>query len=154
LQVTESPVGRLRVRGSRYFSLKKIKEAAPSLAEGGVPNFNEVTHDIVAINQLPDRRITPSIKAGIVPGTVDVDLNVQDTLPLHGSVELNNRYSPDTPPLRLNVSASYNNLWQLGHSLGGSVQISPEDINQVKVFSGYYVMRFSDPSWLTLIAQG
>ena len=154
LQVTESPVGRLRVHGSRYFSLKKIKEASPSLAEGGVPNFNAVTHDIVGLNQLPDRRITPSLKAGVVPGTVDVDLNVQDTFPLHASVELNNRYSADTTPLRLNVSASYNNLWQLGHSLGGSVQIAPEDINEVKVFSGYYVTRFSDPSWLMLIAQG
>ena len=154
LQVTESPVGRLRVHGSRYFSLKKIKEASPSLAEGGVPNFNAVTHDIVALNQLPDRRITPSLKAGVIPGTVDVDLNVQDTFPLHGSVELNNRYSADTTQLRLNASASYNNLWQLGHSLGGSVQIAPEDINEVKVFSGYYVARFPEPTWLTLIAQG
>ena len=73
---------------------------------------------------------------------------------LHGSIELNNRYSADTSPFRLNASASYNNLWQLGHSLGGSVQISPEDLDQVKVFSGYYVARFPDPSWLTLIAQG
>jgi hemolysin activation/secretion protein len=85
---------------------------------------------------------------------VDVDLNVQDTLPLHGSVELNNRYSADTSHLRLNASASYNNLWQLGHSLGGSVQISPEDLDEVRVFSGYYVARFDDPNWLTLIAQG
>jgi hemolysin activation/secretion protein len=154
LQVMESPIGRLRVHGSRYFSLEKIKEASPSLAEGGVPNFNAVTHDVVALNQLPDRRITPSLKAGVVPGTVDVDLNVQDTFPLHGSVELNNRYSADTTPLRLNVSASYNNLWQLGHSLGGSIQVAPENINDVKVFSGYYVMRFAEPSWLTLIAQG
>lgn len=154
LRVTESTVGRLRVRNSRYFSLKKIKEAAPSLAEGGVPNFNEVTHDIVALNQLPDRRITPSLKAGVIPGTVDVDLNVQDTFPLHGSVELNNRYSADTTPLRLNVSASYNNLWQLGHSIGGSVQLSPEDLNQVRVYSGYYVLRFPDPEWLTFIVQG
>jgi hemolysin activation/secretion protein len=154
LRVVESTVGRLRVRNSRYFSLKKIKEAAPSLAEGGVPNFNAVTHDIVALNQLPDRRITPSIKAGVVPGTVDVDLNVKDTLPLHGSVELNNRYSADTSPLRLNVSASYNNLWQLGHGIGGSVQLSPEDLNQVQVYSGYYVLRFPDPDWLTLVVQG
>jgi hemolysin activation/secretion protein len=154
LRVVENKVGRLRVRNSRYFSLKKIKEAAPSLAEGAVPNFNAVTHDIVALNQLPDRRITPSIRAGVIPGTVDVDLDVKDTLPLHGSVELNNRYSPDTSPLRVNVSASYNNLWQLGHGIGGSVQLSPEDINQVQVYSGYYVLRFPDPDWLTFVVQG
>ncbi len=154
LKVVESMVGRLRVRDSRYFSLNKIKENAPSLAEGSVPSFNDVTQDIVALNQWPDRRITPSLKAGVVPGTVDVDLTVKDTLPLHGSAELNNRYSVDTSPLRVNASLSYNNLWQLGHSVGGSLQISPENLDEVQVYSGYYVVRFADPSWLTFIVQG
>lgn len=154
LDVTENTVGRLRVSGSRYFLPSTIKKNAPSLAEGSVPNFNEVTQDVISLNQWPDRRITPSLKAGVIPGTVDVDLAVQDTFPLHGSVELNNRYSADTDPLRVNASLSYNNLWQLGHSIGGSFQIAPEDINEVKVFSGYYVIRFADPNWLTLIAQG
>ena len=154
LNVSENPVGRLRVRNSRYFLPSKIKQNARSLDEGSVPNFNEVTQDIVSLNQWPDRRITPSLKAGVVPGTVDVDLTVKDTFPLHGSIELNNRYSADTDPLRLNASLNYNNLWQLGHSIGGSVQISPEDLNQVRVYSGYYVVRFADPSWLTFIAQG
>jgi hemolysin activation/secretion protein len=154
LNVMENTVGRLRVRNSHYFLPSTIKENAPALAEGTVPNFNEVTQDIVALNQWPDRRITPSLKAGVVPGTVDVDLAVEDTFPLHGSAELNNRYSANTDPLRINASLSYNNLWQLGHSIGGSVQLAPTDINQVQVYSGYYVVRFADPSWLTLIAQG
>jgi len=154
LKVVESTVGRLRVRDARYFSLRKIKENAPSLAEGNVPNFNEVTQDVVSLNQWPDRRVTPSLKAGVVPGTVDVDLEVKDTFPLHGSAELNNRYSADTTRLRVNASLSYNNLWQLGHSIGGSVQLAPENIDEVQVYSGYYVVRFADPSWLTLIVQG
>ncbi len=154
LKVVESTVGRLRVHGSRYYLLSKIKQNTPSLAEGSVPNFNEVTRDVVSLNRWPDRRVTPSLKAGVVPGTVDVDLTVTDTFPLHGGLELNNRYSADTTSLRLNASLSYNNLWQLGHSIGGSLQISPEDISEVKVYSGYYVVRFDDPSWLTLLVQG
>jgi hemolysin activation/secretion protein len=154
LSVMENTVGRLRVRNSRYFLPSSIKKNAPSLAEGDVPNFNDVTRDVVSLNQWPDRRVTPSLKAGVIPGTVDVDLSVEDTFPLHGSLELNNRYSANTDPLRVNASLSYNNLWQLGHSIGGSVQIAPEDINEVQVYSGYYVVRFADPSWLTFIAQG
>ncbi len=76
LQVIEGKVGRLRIHGSRYFSLEQIRKQAPSMAEGTVPNFNDVTRDIVALNQLPDRRITPSLRAGVEPGTVDIDLNV------------------------------------------------------------------------------
>lgn len=154
LQVSEQPVGRLRVRDSRYFSLQKIKEGAPSLAEGSVPKFDDVTRDIIALNQLPDRRITPGLHAGVEPGTVDVDLSVKDTLPLHGSLELNNRSSADTKPLRLNGAISYNNLWQLGHSIGLSFQVSPEDLDQVRVFSGYYVARIPGVPWISFSASG
>jgi len=34
LQVNENTVGRLRVKGSRYFSLEQIRNGVPSLAEG------------------------------------------------------------------------------------------------------------------------
>ncbi|MCE0521635.1 MAG: hypothetical protein LV480_01845 [Methylacidiphilales bacterium] len=154
LQVVKNEVGRLRVHGSRYFSLDEIKNEAPSLSEGTVPNFSQVTHDLGVLNEIPDRRITPSVQPGIVPGTVDVDLNVKDTFPMHGSLELNNRYSADTTSLRLNGSVDYDNLWQLGHTIGASFQVSPENISQVQVFSGYYLARIPDVSWLSLILEG
>lgn len=154
LQVTEGTVGRLRVNGSRYFSPSQIKAQAPSMAPGTVVDFNQVSRDIVALNQLPDRKVTPVMRAGEIPGTVDIDLNVKDTLPLHGSVELNNRYSANTTPLRINGSVSYNNLWQLGHSAGFSFQVAPQNIDDAEVFSGYYIARFSNLNWLSLMALG
>jgi hemolysin activation/secretion protein len=154
LEVMQGEVGRLRVHGSRYFSIDQIKQEAPSLQEGQSPNFTQVTHDLLVLNDLADRRVTPTLSAGEIPGTVDVDLNVKDTLPLHGSLEINNRYSADTTPLRLNASVSYDNLWQLEHSIGFSFQVSPEDVSQVKVFSGYYLARIPDVSWLSLMLQG
>jgi hemolysin activation/secretion protein len=154
LQVYEGRVGKLRVKGSRYFLPSDIKARARSLAEGKVVNFNDVNRDIVALNQLPDRRVTPVLRAGDEPGTVDIDLNVKDTFPLHGSIELNNRNSLDTEPLRLNASLSYNNLWQLGHSVGASFQISPEATDQVRVWSGYYIARFPGFENLSLMVMG
>jgi hemolysin activation/secretion protein len=154
LQVVPNEVGRLRVEGSRYFSLDEIKKEAPSLQEGKVPNFNDVQKDLVTLNQLPDRQVTPTLSAGRLPGTVDVNLNVKDSPPLHGSLELNNRYSVDTTPLRINASASYDNLWQLGHSISGSFQLSPEDISQVQVFSGYYLARIPGVNGISFMLQG
>lgn len=158
LEATEEPVGRLRVRGSRYFSPEEIKRQIPSLAEGTVPDFSEngpVARELIALNQLPDRRITPTlIPQGKTPGTVDVDLNVKDTLPLHGSVELNNRYSADTTKLRVDGSVNYNNLWQAGHSIGFSFQLAPERLQDGEVFSGYYIARFPSIPWLGLMVQG
>lgn len=154
LQVRQGEVGRLRVTGSHYFSIDQIRREAPSLQEGQSPNFTQVTHDLVALNELSDRRITPTLSAGEVPGTVDVNLNVKDSPPVHGSLEINNRYSANTTPLRLNGSVSYDNLWQLEHSIGFSFQTSPEDTSQVKVFSAYYQARIPGVNWLSLILQG
>jgi hemolysin activation/secretion protein len=141
LQVVENPVGRLRVVDSRYHSLQEIRETAPSLAEGKVVNTNEVQNDIVALNQQPDLKVTPRLKAGEVPGTVDVDLQVEDKLPLHASLELNNQYSQSTSELRAVASVSYDNLWQLGHSISLSYQIAPQHPDDAQVFSGTYLVR-------------
>jgi hemolysin activation/secretion protein len=154
LKVVEGKVGRLTIKGSRYYSLDVIKEEAPSLAEGTVPNFNDVQKDIVSLNQQPDRKVTPTLRAGVTPGTVDVDLNVEDTLPVHGSLEINNRYSQNTTPLRLNATVSYDNLWQLGHSLSVSYQVAPENPTDAQVFSGSYLARFPTVSWLGILLYG
>jgi hemolysin activation/secretion protein len=151
LQVIERTVGRLRVKGARYTSPAKIKSMAPSLAEGTVIDFNQVPKDIVALNQSPDRQVTPSLRAGVEPDTVDVDLEVKEKPPVHASVELNNRRGPNTTPLRLSASASAGNLWQSGDGAGLSVQVSPQDTSQVKVFSGYYLARFRQLDWLNLM---
>jgi hemolysin activation/secretion protein len=153
LKVVEATVGRLRVKGSRYFDLDRIKEKAPSVAEGKLPNFNEVTKDIVALNQWPDRKITPTLRAGEAPGTVDVDLNVEDKLPFHGSVELNNRQSPNTTPLRLIVGAHYDNLWQRGDSATFSYQVAPERPSDAIVYSGSYLAR-TEYDWLNILIYG
>ncbi len=154
LKIVENKIGRLRVKGSRYYSLNAIKSEAPSLTPGAVPDFNAVSSDIVALNQQPDRRITPALRAGATPGTVDVDLNVDDHLPLHANLEINDRYSQGTTPLRLNGSVHYDNLWQLGHSLTVSFQAAPENLADAKVFSASYLARIPSLPFLSFLAYG
>ena len=154
LQVMEEPVGRLHVNGSHYFSLNKIKAQAPSLAPGQVPNFKRIKHDIIALNQWPDRQVIPSLQAGEQPQTVDVNLNVKDTLPLHGSLSLDNRYSSNTKPLRVDASLTYDNLWQRGDTLNVAFQIAPQRPSDALVFSGSYLARIPNTDWLTLLFYG
>ena len=153
LKVAENKVGRLRIKGSRYFDLANIKRNAPSLKEGSLPDFQAVTKDIVALNQWSDRRVTPALRAGVTPGTVDVDLNVDDTYPMHGSIELNNRQSPSTTPLRLSTSLRYDNLWQLGHSLSVTYQVAPQNPKDAMVLSASYMAR-TDYNWLNVLLYG
>jgi len=153
LQVTEATIGRLRVQGSRYYNIDKIKARASSLAEGTVPNFQEVQKQMITLNQGAGLQVTPQLKPGAIPGTFDVDLVVKDQLPLNGSVELNNRYSANTTPLRLDLALSYNNLWQLGHTIGFGFQIAPMRPSDALVFSGYYIAPIPGVEWLSFMLQ-
>jgi hemolysin activation/secretion protein len=145
LDVAEGRVGRLRVRNSRYYSLGRIKEAAPSLAEGTVPNTDAVERDTDVLNRLPGRRVTPLLRGGVEPGTVDADLNVEDTAPWRADIELNNQYSADTDPLRLATEIGYDNLFQLGHSLSLQYTVSPGEPSNTSVFGATYIFRV--PEW-------
>ncbi len=140
LRVSEAKVERLRIVGSRYYSLGHILSLTPSLAEGTVPYFPEVQEELAALNRSPDRRITPVLKPGREPGTVQVELNVKDQLPVHGSVELNDRYSANTTRLRAGVSLRYDNLWQREHSLALNYITSPERPDDTTVASATYLL--------------
>jgi hemolysin activation/secretion protein len=149
LQVSENPIGRLSIRGSKFTSPHLLRKQAKSLTAGKLLNFDQFTKDNIAMNQARGRKVTPAINPGIEPGTFDVILNVEDEMPLHGSFELNNRYSKDTSPLRINAAISYENLWQLDHSAGLNFQIAPERTDDARVFSAYYSARLGGPDgWL------
>ncbi len=147
LQVVESRVASLEVLGTQYSSIEQIKLEVPSLAEGRVPDFAQVEKELAYANRLPNRKLSPVLAAGKVPGTIDVDLNVEDELPLRLSAEVNNRHGRDTSNLRTVLTAGYDNLFQLGHSLTLSAQIAPRRIDDGRVFYGSYRAPLGDGSW-------
>jgi hemolysin activation/secretion protein len=138
LQVLEGRIERLQVSGSRYFSQGYIRNKVPELAEGQVPNFNEVQRQLAVVNRSEERRVQPVLRPGKAPGTVEVDLKVEDKLPVTGTVELNNQHPPDTEPLRLQAALRYENLWQRDHALGITAITAPQEPSQAKVLVGTY----------------
>lgn len=145
LEIRENVVRQVEVSGADYFSARDIRRALPSLQEGTVMNYPQVRSEISQLNRAnPDLGITPVIKGGARPGEVDVELKVEDALPVHASLELNNRYAADTSHLRGQASLSYGNLWQKNHNASLSYQFSPEKTEEVKALVGTYVMPVGD----------
>lgn len=139
LVVTEGQVERLRVTGSRYYSLGHIRAAVPSLAAGSVPNFPQAQAELATLSRTADRRVTPVLRPGRSPGGVEVELKVEDTLPLHGNLELSNRRSPNTSELRLAGGLRYDNLFQRDHGIGLQFQTAPQNTDDVRVLSINYL---------------
>jgi hemolysin activation/secretion protein len=139
LKVTEGRLEHVHVRGERYFSGRQIVAALPALKPGQTPELPALQTELAALNaRTPDRSITPVLKAGSQPGTVDVDLTVKDSLPLHGSVQYDDQHTADTTPNRSTVALSYDNLWQRQDSAGMQYQTAPAKPSDAEVLIANY----------------
>jgi hemolysin activation/secretion protein len=143
LQVVENSIGHVRVVGAKYHSPQAIKDAVPSLTEGTVPNFTQVQQQLTDVNRSPDRQVIPQLSPGAMPQTMDVTLKVDDTAPWHGSVEMDNDHSADTPDLRLIANVRDDNLWQLGQTISASYIVAPQDPHATEVYALSYLAPLS-----------
>ena len=129
LQVTEGKLAAVRITNNRYFSSNNIMAALPyvkTLESGDrILNSKVFQTELDRANSNPDRQISPEIRPGPEPGTSALVLDVKDRLPLHGRLDFDNYSPPGTPELRVNANVSYDNLWQLDHTLGLQVRVQP-----------------------------
>jgi hemolysin activation/secretion protein len=144
-KVLEGKVDRLSIRGAKYFSSSMIRNRLPELASGNVPDANVVKSEIASLNRNPNRRVVPALKPGKTPGTVDVDVTVEDTFPISGSVTLSNfRPSSSKNPLRLGADVRFENVGESyfgsGHTLGLSAFTTPQDTKDTRLFSMNYLV--------------
>ncbi len=153
IRVAEAPVAEVKISGSKHHSAAVLLRQLPSIKAGEPLNFKDLQSELAAANRFPDRDVVPAFDAGTVPGTINVDLQVRDSLPLHASVELNNDNSPNTVPLRLTGSASYSNLWGVGHTITAGVSIAPERKADSEAYFGSYTLPFLGSPW-SLVFSG
>jgi len=151
LAVLEAPVGRLRVEGAKFFSPEVIKRQIPSIVEGKTPNFTAAQAEISDVNRNPDRRVTPVLRAGKVPGTIDIDLKVTETPPIHATVEANNDHAQGTTEERVSSTLRFSNLWQLGHAVSATYLVAPNRKEDSEVFAGSYLAPVWGTPWTVLV---
>jgi hemolysin activation/secretion protein len=131
LEVIEPRLAQVTVEnpGIDWASEASVRRRTPSLQPGALLRSEDLQRDLARASR-PDRRVTPVLKAGEEPGTVDVELKVDDRIPVHGSVEWNNYHTPGTPDERLTARLSYDNLWQADHTLGVQYTFVPRPSDQ------------------------
>jgi hemolysin activation/secretion protein len=145
LQVTEGRLDRVRITGARYFANGQIRDLTPALTQGEVLHLPALQEQLGKVNrQSRDRSVTPVLRAGRTPGTVDVELKVEDEVPVHASLEVNDRYTADTSETRASLNLSYDNLFQRFHSLSFQYQTAPEEPDEARVFAATYVAPVSE----------
>lgn len=144
LSVTEGRLRSVTVSGTEYSSPLRLREQMPSLVAGAVPNFRDVQAQLAQL-QTRDRQVAPNVNLHERTGSLDIDLAVSETRPLHGLVELNNRYSNNTTELRSMAMLSWDNAAQRGDSLSLMWQTSPLEPAEGTVLFASYLTRLPQP---------
>jgi hemolysin activation/secretion protein len=150
VQVLEGKLSDITVTGNRHYSSNNVRRVLPSLTTNILINTKWLQPELDQANANLDRQIYPAVGPGPDPGTTVLTLKVKDRLPLHGHIEVNNKATPGTPPLRIDSAIQYNNLWQLDHQIGLQYNFSPQamkadnhrpnifDQPMVASYSGFY----------------
>ncbi len=130
IRVFEGILSEIRVTHNRYFSSNNVMRAMPSLRTNMLLIRPVFQAELDRANADQDRQIYPQIEPGPEPNTTLLTLRVEDRFPMHAKLEIDNQNSPGTPDLRINGSASYQNLWQMENSAGIQYGFSPEKYKQ------------------------
>lgn len=146
LRVTEGRLQRANISGARYFSEAHVLEQLPALKPGVVPNLPVLQLQLGRLGQeARDRQVTPILRAGSETGTVVVDLKVQDRLPLHFSLEVDDRHTAGTTPVRATGIVSYENMFQRAETLSLQYETAPARPSQVELLAVTYQGRTANP---------
>lgn len=128
--------------GVDWYSDANVRRATPHLEEGALLRSEDLQEDVARANRPRDRAVTPVLKAGSEPGTVDLELKVDDRIPLHASLEWNNYHTPGTPRQRATARVTYDNLWGYEHQIGASYTFVPstdgDEFDDVQVLVATY----------------
>lgn len=138
LTVIESVLGEVSVTGNRYFSTSRLLSVLPSLRPGQLLYEPTILKELDFLNGHRDLSVTPVLQPGSEPGTVNLELKVVDQLPLHGTLELNTKGTPNTPRYRLNLSVQYTNFLTPNRSVSVQTSQTPQEFGDVQMYGASF----------------
>lgn len=115
VQIVETPVGRVDVRGTRQYSPASIRKALPALKEGSTPNAGAISRNIQLANENPGRQLEVVLAVGERENTVDARVEVREDQVRRFSVTADNSGTRPTGQSRLGVSYVDANLFDHDH---------------------------------------
>lgn len=138
LQVIETVIGKVILKGNQYYDKNNIRNALPALAEGYTPSARELSENIRLANENPTRQIDVVLALGEEENTVDAQVNVQDSSPHKVFLTMDNTGNQSTGMYRVGVGYQNNNMFNRDQALTLNYITSPDHMSNVTQVSGSY----------------
>ncbi|GEL51810.1 ShlB/FhaC/HecB family hemolysin secretion/activation protein [Acetobacter tropicalis] len=114
--VVEYRLGRIDVRGNRWFSDRVIREAS-NLVSGQTLSLRGLQTDLSWMNGNPFLTVDMIYHPGATSGVTDVTLQVADRFPVYVFGSFNNQADPTLGRVNWSTGATWGNVFGLNHTL-------------------------------------
>jgi len=150
-EIYPGEVGVVQVRGNRYYSGKQILRQLG--ADSAKPfNYSEFRDNVKGYSVKPDIKMDVTLDPKDVPGQgkrVDIGVTVEDSLPLHGGVEVSSTHRVEGDA-RVRAWLQHVNLTKADDELTVQATVDPNHTDQMEAASGSYRRPIGQRHALTL----
>jgi hemolysin activation/secretion protein len=154
LEVQQTRLGRVQVRGNRYVDEANVRHALPPLREGETPNVAAISAALKQANEQPARKITMKLQSAERDGEVDALLEVADEKQWKAMLNADNSGSGQTGKTHVGAVLQHANLFGRDHVASLQFTTSAEEPGRVKVYgAGYHIPLYTLGDALDLYAS-
>ncbi|MSR78157.1 MAG: ShlB/FhaC/HecB family hemolysin secretion/activation protein [Candidatus Omnitrophica bacterium] len=135
LRVVEGKLGKIEITGNKWFSTKILNNKI-QIEPGVVIKYDDLQSSLARLNENKDVRAKAVLKPGATPETTDIQIQVNDKLPVHLTGDVNNLGTDNTGKTRWGIQAVDTNLLGRMDQLSARVQLGRQAFS---VGADYYM---------------
>ncbi|WP_342119452.1 ShlB/FhaC/HecB family hemolysin secretion/activation protein [Pseudoduganella sp. OTU4001] len=144
LDVVETRIGRVQVRGQKFVDEANVRRALPPLREGAVPHMPSISAALKLANEQPARKVTMKLQSGGRDDEVDAALEVADEKQWKAMLNGDNSGSGSTGKTHVGAVLQHANLFGRDHVASLQYTTSAEEPGRVKVYGlGYHIPLYA-----------
>lgn len=138
VRVIEAELGEVQVLGNEHYSDRNVLASLPALRPGVPPDLRRLAENLQLANENPARKAEVLLGATAEEGVLEARVLVEDAPPLRFSATLDNTGNRSTGRHRLGVAMQHANLFDRDHVATAAYTTSPEEPDQVEIYSFSY----------------
>ncbi|MBC7779038.1 MAG: ShlB/FhaC/HecB family hemolysin secretion/activation protein [Proteobacteria bacterium] len=145
LEVLRFTLGNVNVSGNRFFTRENVLKSVPALKTGDAPDVVELARQLSLANEHPAKRLTVTMRESTTSDALDAEVQVRDVqssqlfIGLVGNTrDEYNLINRNTGYTRLTLGYQNSNLFDLDHVGTLAYTTSPEELDAVRQYAGFY----------------
>ncbi|HET6719347.1 MAG TPA: POTRA domain-containing protein [Rhodocyclaceae bacterium] len=144
IEVVETPIGQITVKGNLNYSADNVRRSIPALQEGATPNAKAISQNVQLANENQGKQVEVILAVGARDNTVDARIEVKEDRARRIFVTADNTGTEPTGEYRVGIGYLHNNLFDRDHSaaLAYTTAVDAPSSVDINVFSVAYRIPF------------